>query len=172
MFFLCILLLYSSLKPYIKAVQYIPRNIGKNKIYIPRANGIYDFSDYAQNQALAIKYIQDRTKSDYKIFVGNLRHDRVLNSDVMFYFLSERHSATKYYQFEPGFTNTQKIQRKIINDLLLNDIRYLVLWSASEDIKEPNDSCKSSGVRELDDFIKNHYKVEIVFGPYSIFKKA
>lgn len=138
---------------------------------VPRAEGIYDFSEYAQSQMEAIRYIRERTGMNEKIFVGNLRHDRLVNNDVMFYFLAERQSATRYFVFEPGFTNTRRIQQEIIGDLYREKPRYVVLWTASEEINEPNESSKASGVKDLDEFIQKNYEIERVFTGYIILKR-
>jgi hypothetical protein len=138
---------------------------------INRAQGFYDNSGIAKSLTLAVQYIQDNTGQNEKIFVGNLRHDKVVNSDVMFYFFSQRHSATKYYELHPGLANTQKIQKAIIGDLIKAKVRYIVLWSGSKlKTDEPNESSKSSGVLDLDNFIQRNYKIEKDFSSYLILK--
>jgi hypothetical protein len=86
----------------------------------------------------------------------------------MFYFLSERNSATKYYELHPGLTNTEKIQKEIIKDLVKTNVRYIILWSGRENVSEPNESSKSSGVLDLDNFIRKNYRVRKVIGSYII----
>ena len=149
----------------------ISQNRNKYKIDIPRANGFYDTSEYAQSVVAAVKYIQNNTKKDEKIFVGNLRHDRLVHNDMIFYFLAERLSATKYYQFEPGFTTTRRIQQEIIKDLIRNNVQYIVLWNASENLYEPNESSISSGIKDLDNFIQENYSIEENFGYHLIAKR-
>lgn len=164
-------LLFCSIEPYFIEMNRIAQDRNKYKIDIPRANGFYDTSEYAQSVIAAVKYIQNNTKKDEKIFVGNFRHDRLTNNDVLFYFLAERFSATKYCHFEPGFTTTRIIQQKIIKDLIRNNVRYVVLWTASEHVSEPNESAISSGIKDLDNYISEHYKIEKDFGNYIILKQ-
>lgn len=130
------------------------------KIELPRAKGFYDNSpELARIQLRAIQYIQKNTASEEKIFVGNIRHDKLVNNDILFYFLSERNSATKYYELNPGLTNTYPIQKRIINDLINNNVRYIVLCDFFLNrLNEPNESNKSSGINLLDRFIRNNYK--------------
>ena len=45
----------------------------------------------------AVNYIQEKVPSREKIFVGNQRHDNIHYTHTMFYFVSKRHSATKYH---------------------------------------------------------------------------
>lgn len=173
-----LVLIFYLTKPSFLTYSKRPSNISKMQIEkgllsINRAYGFYDDSVLARSLALAISYIQDNTGKEEKIFVGNLRHDKVVNSDVMFYFLSERNSATKYYELHPGLTNTQKIQKEIISDLIKANVRYIVLWSGSKlKVDEPNESGKSSGVIDLDNFIQENYKIEKTFGSYVILKRA
>jgi hypothetical protein len=173
---ICFILFFYLTKPsfliHAKYLSFIPE-VQKvdGLININRAQGFYDDSGLAKSLASATQYIKNNTEQDEKIFVGNLRHDKVVNSDVMFYFLSERDSATKYYELHPGLTNTQKIQREIISDLIKANVRYIVLWSGSKlKTDEPNESSKSSGVLDLDDFIKKNYVPEKIFGPYIILR--
>lgn len=174
---ICLIPIFYLIKPSFLAYSKRPMPISKMErkdglLNINRASGFYDDSELAQSQALSIQYIQDKTNENEKIFVGNSRHDRLVNSDVMFYFFSERYSATKYYELHPGLTNTQKIQKEIISDLIKANVRYIVLWSGSKlKVDEPNESSKSSGVTDLDNFIQKNYKIEETFGSYVILRR-
>ena len=135
---------------------------------VPRARGIpIDRSEIDYRNA--IRYIHTNTLDKEKIFVGNIRHDRIVTNDVMFYFLSERDSATKYYDLHPGVATEAAIQEKIIRDIEEQGVRYVVVcgW----DFSEPNESSKSSGVFLLDDFIKDRFAPVRSFGNYSILKR-
>lgn len=141
------------------------------RLDIARAQGFYDNSDFAQSQLSAIKYIQSKTESEERIFVGKTRHDRIENNDIIFYFLSERHSATRYHEFHPGLTTTLEIQKEIIDEIKKCDVKYIVLWEGYKGkAGEPNESSKSSHVFLLDDFIKKNYKIEKDFGQYVILR--
>ena len=137
-----------------------------NVFDIKLARGIpVNRGDYALQEA--VKFIQQNVPRKEKIFVGSISHDRVVINDVLFYFLSERGSATKYYEFEPGITTTKEIQQKIIEDIKTAKVRYIVLrtndwWS------EPNGSRMSSGVYLLDQFIQSNFRVIKKMGTYII----
>jgi hypothetical protein len=138
---------------------------------LKRAHGCYDQEKITQDQQEAVEYIQQRTKPDERIFVGNLRHDRIVMNDIMFYFLSERHSVTMYHELHPGLATTEDIQKKIVNEIKQSNIRYVVCWMDDEKIVEENQSCKSSEVMILDDFIRNRYKTEKVLDHYKILRR-
>lgn len=122
------------------------------------------------DQVAAVEFIQARVPEDEKIFVGNLRHDRIFISDVMFYFLSGRHSGTKFHELHPGLTTTAGIQRQIIDDLIDNSVVYVVLYEAP-DSGEPNKSSESSHVTLLDDFLAEEFEEVAQFGKYRVRKK-
>jgi hypothetical protein len=121
------------------------------------------------DQAKAVDYVRARTSPDERIYVANSRNDRVLVSDNMLYFLAERLSATNYHWVAPYYTTTYPVQKKIIEDIKRAHVRYVVVWSGSEDIVEPaNGSAVSSGVTLLDDFIRSDYQQVAHFGDYGI----
>lgn len=137
-------------------------------IELSRAHGCYDQTNSILYQRSAIKYIQERTRPNEKIFVSDLRHDRILDNDLMFYFLSERHSATMYHELHPGLVTTVDIQKKIISEIKQSNTRYIVRWGGNKDRLEPNESSKSSGITELDNFIERNFKAVQSFGHYTI----
>ncbi len=136
-----------------------------------RARGIYVFGDQEYFPLTAIRFIQANTKPDEPIFVGNSRHDRIFVNDIMFYFLAERHSATKYHELHPGLATTEEVQLEIIDELKRKNVKFIVLWSGAENVTEPNESSLSSGVTLLDDFIRMNYAPVMYFGPYKILQK-
>lgn len=135
---------------------------------LDRCRGIYCDQNGLTYQK-AIKYIQRNVPEGEKIFIGNIRHDRTRVTDIMFYFLSNRHSATKYYLLEPGFATLTTVQKKIINDIEMQQVRYIVL--RNDNVEEPNESSKSSGIRNLDNFIQDKFILVQQFGDYTIWKR-
>lgn len=136
-----------------------------------RTKGIYVFPGQDYFVLATIKFIQMNTKPDEKIFIGDSRHDRIFVNDVMLYFLSERHSATKYHELHPGLANTREVQQEIIEELKKNSVKCVVLWNGAENVMEPNESAISTGVTDLDDFIQKNYIPVMTFGPYQIREK-
>ncbi|MFO3797079.1 MAG: hypothetical protein ACK8QZ_07310, partial [Anaerolineales bacterium] len=134
---------------------------------IERASHVY----VNQDQARAVNYIQSHVPKGELIYVGNSRHDIVFVSDVMFYFLAERDSATKYHELHPGMATTLSVQQDIVENLKQSRVHYIVLYSGYENYNEPNESSVSSGVRLLDDFIRSNYYVTQQFGNYTIWER-
>ena len=138
-----------------------------------RAHGIYISADEARNLTEAVAYIQAHVPKNQTIFVGNTQHEQIFVNNVMFYFLAERASATKYYDLEPGVATTAAIQNQIINDIAEHGTKYVVLWSgAAATAKEPNQSQYKSGVKNLDDYIKTNFVPVKHYGDYTIYARA
>jgi hypothetical protein len=100
-----------------------------------------------EEQAEAIHYIQQHTAENEGILVGSNRHDKIFVNDVLFYFASKRSSVTKWHQFDPGVQTTQEVQSEIVAELQTARPRYIVLNSRWDNMNEPNESARSSGVK-------------------------
>ncbi len=140
---------------------------------IARARGILARRDVAEVEEKAVKYIQQHVPKDEKIFVCNLRHDIIHHNDIMFYFLSERTSATKYHELHAGVATTLPVQKQIIEELKRNAVNYIVILALPNLIStEANRSSESSGVLALDNFLRTNYTIVKRFSPYLIAKKT
>ncbi len=117
-----------------------------------------------------INYVDSLVPKDDKIFVGSVRHDRIFTNDVMFYFLSERPSATKYAELHPGVATTEAVQKEIVTELRQADVQIIVLTDETR-VESENMSGVSSGVTLLDDYIREHYAPKKTFGNYTVWQK-
>ena len=136
---------------------------------LPRARGITDTPARERYEAV-IEYIRREVAPDEPIYVGNYRHDMGVTSDVLFYFLAERHSATKYHELVPGVTTRSDVQASMVEDLRRARVRYVIL---RRDIgSEPsNESSRSSGVHLLDRYIEDHFRPVMDFGNYLVARR-
>ncbi len=122
----------------------------------------------------AIDYVDEHVPPGERIYVGLSRHDKISFNDIMFYFLSDRGSATKYHELFPGLATTREIQCEIRNEILKHGVRYIVLFDnkgIASNHPEPNESSISSGVSLLDYFIRSNFVAVERFGDYTILKK-
>jgi hypothetical protein len=121
-----------------------------------------------RDRAAAIQYVEQRTTPADRIYVGAGRHDKLFWSDVSFYFVSDRSSVTKWYDLHPGVQTTLPIQREMVDSLKQYAPKFVVLDSSADGQMEPNQSRNSSGVMELDDYIRAHYAPQARFGTLSV----
>jgi hypothetical protein len=127
--------------------------------------------DLYVDQERAYAYTQAQTAPDERIFVGTTRHDRASGSDVIYYFLAERPSATRYHELVAGVSTTLPVQQEIVADLERHRVRHVVLTSAFDGVQEPNQSRLSSGVTLLDAYIWRHFQPTAGFGVYTIWER-
>ncbi|MFA7685577.1 MAG: hypothetical protein WCX95_02155 [Candidatus Gracilibacteria bacterium] len=122
------------------------------------------------NDALEKVYEYMKSSSDPfdPIYIGLPDHTRIFNNNVMLYFLLPNPIATRYHELHPGITNTEDVQKTMIKELL--QAKYVILWDKFY-CETVNDGCKSSGVKLLDEYIKNNYSEITNFAEYKILKK-
>lgn len=107
-------------------------------------------------QQAAVEFIRANTRPDEYIFVANFRHDQIIINDNIFYFLAGRRSPTPYTELHPGLATTREIQQAIASDLTEKNVRWVVVVQGFIS-NEPNASSISSGVSDLDMFIRANY---------------
>lgn len=118
-----------------------------------------------------IEFLEKNTRSDQTLFVGVPGHDKIFANDMLIYFAAHRLPATTWAEFDADLQNQSEIQSQMIRDLDGNRPPYIVLDSKLQQINEPNDSSRSSGVVLLDDYIHNHYTPSRTFGRMSIWRR-
>jgi len=158
-----------ALIPFSEKVAKITQNFSCPFYFeIERAKGVYsDDGAAVKNYQNLVKYIQKNVPENERIFVGNSRHDKIFFNDVMLYYLSNRQSATKYYTFVSGLTDTKRVQEAIVSDIEKYRVRYSILL-------EVDRSClasESSGIFFLDDFIRKKFAPAQKFGGYTVWKR-
>jgi len=122
----------------------------------------------APGLAQALSYMTQHSQPRDTIFVGNAPHDRAYINDALFYFLSERKSASRFHELHPGVSNTAKVQQEIIEHWNRQPPDWIVLRTLTS--SEPNGSSSSSGVSLLDDFIASHFEIIERAGEYTILR--
>lgn len=137
-----------------------PVVLGAPRCERPRLGlGIVDDDTYR-----AACYIASRTNPDEYVFVGVGRHDKLFASNAALYFVSGRRPATRWYHLEPGLQTQSEIQQEMIEDLQEKKVRLIALDTRNDEVEEPNDSARSSGVTILDRYIKSNYAEVARFG--------
>jgi hypothetical protein len=125
-------------------------------------------------QAMAVKYIRARTHEAEAIFVGGQRHDRATANDIMFYFLSQRDSPMRAFDFYDGAfgsVETVTFQEEVVRGLEARGVRYVVAFHQPEDNNDVTPSDDMRGSTLLDGFIRAHFEKVAGFGSYDIKEK-
>lgn len=118
-----------------------------------------------------IEFIDAHTTPSDTLFVGLSHHDRIFINDNLTYFATQRLPATKWSHFDPDLQTSAPIQQEIMRDLDQNRPSFIVLDSEFDQVREPNDSSKSSGIFLLDAYIHQHYRLTKTFGEMSILQR-
>ena len=118
-----------------------------------------------------VNYLDEHTRPGDYLFVGLAHNDRILISDNITYFATQRMPAVHWTQFDPFLENRADIQRQMIQELEHNRPPYVVLDSEFDKIFEPNGSSVSTGVHLLDNYIADNYSTVEHYGEMTILKR-
>lgn len=132
---------------------------------IPRGGTITPLSP---ETAQVVSFLNAHHKGE-RIYVGAENHDRMVVNAPAIYFLADVKCGTKYYSQDPGIVTTEKVQMEIINELLNNDIRVIVLSKSYWE--EPNRSSQDLGINKLDQFIQSNFSLALENRSFDILVK-
>jgi hypothetical protein len=119
----------------------------------------------------AAQFVLSNTTPGQPIFIANGQNDKAYANNNAFYFLTGRQPASKWNQFDPGLQTSEVIQKDIVAELEGKRVATIVIDTEFDNIVEPNDSAKHSGVHILDDYIHQHYASVAEMDPYSIMQR-
>jgi hypothetical protein len=124
------------------------------------------------------RYVQSKTRSDEKIFVGLHRHDVIIVGDIFIYFLLDRPIATRYHELHPAITDTKPVQQEIISELQEGQVSLIIRKHIfSNDVLErvKTDFLRNLpniGATDLDEYIWGNFKLDRTFGPYEVWVRV
>jgi hypothetical protein len=104
------------------------------------------------------------------IFVGSVRHDRVVANLMTAYFMTGRRAATYYHDIMPGLTTTEPVQKKMIADIAESGACAALLWDTQSD--EPNRSSTDRGATLLDEYLARHFRVVVERKGYRVLARC
>jgi len=113
-----------------------------------------------------LHFFQSRPSSE-EVYVGISDTSRVFVNNIVLPFLIEQPVATRYHELHTGIVTTNAVQSEMLEEL--RDVNIVVLWDFF--LCEPNESCNSTGVHILDDYIGEHFFLLRNFGKYQIFER-
>lgn len=111
------------------------------------------------------------TATSDPIFVGLTRTRYAFTNSLIAYYLADRRPGTAETMFNPGITNSDATQRKIVAELQRTQTDFLLLDEAVSDKFEPQNESRIPGSTILDEFVASEYGTMCVFGDYRVMAK-
>ena len=116
-----------------------------------------------------VRHVALHTPKGARLFSGAWDHSRLFTNDSLIYFLSDRRPADRFVELDAGIANTVDGQQELRRALAAHRVPVLVLVEL--DPQEPNLTASSNGVHLLDEYIREHYEQETVFGRYTVWRR-
>jgi hypothetical protein len=104
------------------------------------------------------------------IYVGVCDHSAPSTNDMRLYWNSGRGARVKDAIFESGLTTSADLQRKIIEELEQDQVKWLVIEERQEVDEQLGHQAIPTPSTELDVYIREHYVVMKGFGPYYVLR--
>lgn len=144
---------------------------------VDRADGIQVSRGIAISVRETVDHIQQHTGSDEAVYVGALRHDVIIASPVLMYFLLERPVAVRYHELHPAVADVDHAQIEMIEDLTRKNVRYTILWRNFDDKgldqfhARRKDQLPNTGATRLDAYIHRNFQKVESFGRFEIYAR-
>lgn len=154
-------------------IQGLRFGAGRNWVPLatPRASGLpARDAERAAARDRVLAFVEQHSRADERIFVGNVRHDRVYVNDMDLYYLADRRGAVRRMQFDPNVTNREDEQLRMIREIDGHGTRVVVLAPVDYPL-EPNDSSKSDST-VLDRWLAERFREVDRAGGYRMLLRA
>lgn len=115
-----------------------------------------------------VEIIRTSTTEDEPIFVGLTSHQYTVLNPLIIYYLADRRAGVHQAMFNPGITNTERVQREMAASLEGTETRVVVLDSWSAAIVERDNESRTPGSTFLDGYLEVTYRPQCVIGTYTI----
>jgi hypothetical protein len=112
---------------------------------------------YDQSLVTAAAWLRDATARDEPIYVGLTTHQYTLRNPLIIYYLADRRPAVRDTMFNPGVTNSDWGQERMVADLSSSAPPYLVLDRATALVREDSNDSRIPGSTRLDAYIASTY---------------
>jgi len=102
-------------------------------------------------------YLLQHGGSGQRVYVGLGRHDKIHAANLALTFGAAVVAPTRWHDLHPGVQTRADVQAQMIRELSAEPLAYVVLDRQWDDVSEPNESARSSGVTALDDYLAAHF---------------
>jgi hypothetical protein len=168
-------LLSLSARPIYDAWKF--RKTATVELRLTKISGLMTSPRKAHTLSNLVACVHQNLSQGQELFAGMHRHDVIVASDTMIYFILDRPSATRYHELHPAIADTAPIQNEIINDLQRKNVSLIILKRMFSDkvldrVKEKFlINLPQIGATELDEFIRENFTKIEQFGSYAVWKK-
>lgn len=114
------------------------------------------------------RYLLAHGGAGQRIYFGLGRHDKIFISDQALPFAVAARSATRWHDLHPGVQTTAAVQAEMVAELRAQRLTYVVLDADWDDVAEPNESARSSGVTLLDDYLRAAFRPVFAAGALTV----
>lgn len=161
---LIIIVAFYTLFPIAENLQefYKCKTVETVELSSPRGRYIQINKVWGEDYNKTIDFLRDST-NDSPVFIGNMRHDSIETNDMMLYYLSNKRPPTRYHELHPGVATEDNVQRGIIQEMQITDVKWLVLVNYA--LFETQPSCV------LDKYLRKEYHLYKKYGRYFIYSK-
>ncbi len=164
-------------RPAFEMLRPILRSDPVTTLALPRIHPIRTDQSRCVDAESAVRYVRRNTAPDDPVYVGLTRHDTVIISAPLLYFLLQRPIATRYHELHPGIVDTLPVQEEITRSLSDANPRFAILWEPFDN--QTLDRIKASrlrtlpdtGATRLDEFLDESYEEVERFGRFVVCKR-
>ena len=123
----------------------------------------------AQQYRQVVQALRAQVPPDQRLYSGVVDTSRLWVNDPMLYFLSDRRSATRWIEMEPGLVNAPQRQPGVVEELERYAPPCVVLFNIRSG--EQNRTAYSNGPSLIDQYLREHYEITEVIGAYQIWTR-
>ena len=123
----------------------------------------------AQLYGQLVQTLRTEIPAGQRLYSGVVDTSRLWVNDPMLYFLSDRRSATRWIEMEPGLVNAPQRQPGVVEELERYAPPRLALFNIRSG--EPNRTAHSNGPSAIDQYVREHYEKSEAIGAYQIWNR-
>ena len=111
-----------------------------------------------------VRTLVANTSRNDPVYVGLTNHRYTLFNSMLAYYLADRRAGVRDAMFNPGITNTDRVQHEMVDNLVASGTQLLLLDDTFASNSEPSNGSRVPGSRVLDEFIASRYVEACNFG--------
>lgn len=117
-----------------------------------------------QGLVAGIRTLKASTSEGEAVFVGLTDHRITFVNDTLAYYLAQRPAGVHVSMFNPGVTNTDSVQRRMVADLEASGTAVMLVNDRWARISEPTNDSSTLGSTILDAYIAREFEGACDFG--------